>query len=267
LTLLEIMRPANCVMAGAASLTGMLVSGALLQSLHTPVLVFSAVLLITGGGNAINDYFDREIDAVNRPDRPIPSGRISPRAALIWSVALFIAGCLIAGLINQSCLALALLNSFVLIIYAARLKGLPVAGNIAISYLTGTTFLFGGLAASPSSITAFLSILSALATLSREIVKDIEDLPGDLAHGAKTLPAFIGKRKSFVLASLVLIVAMLLSYLVPLGIDYQAAVSIANLAFLLSIKRMLCGDASGSQRWIKMGMGMALVAFLIGYHI
>lgn len=123
------------------------------------------------------------------------------------------------------------------------------------------------MAASPSSITAFLSILSALATLSREIVKDIEDLPGDLAHGAKTLPAFIGKRKSFVLASLVLIVAMLLSYLVPLGIDYQAAVSIANLAFLLSIKRMLCGDASGSQRWIKMGMGMALVAFLIGYHI
>jgi len=264
LILLEIMRPANCVMAGAASLTGMIASGAIPPSLHIPALVFFAVFLITGGGNAINDYFDREIDAVNRPERPIPSGRISPRAALMWSVTLFVAGCAISGLINQSCLALAVLNSSVLIIYAARLKGLPAAGNIAVSYLTGTTFLFGGLAAMPSSITAYLSILAALATLSREIVKDIEDLPGDLAHGAKTLPAFIGERKSFITASLALIVAVLLSYLVPLGIEYLVAVSTANIAFLVSMNRMLRGDASGSQRWIKMGMALALMAFLLG---
>ncbi|MCX8206909.1 MAG: geranylgeranylglycerol-phosphate geranylgeranyltransferase [Methanothrix sp.] len=262
--LLEIMRPANCAMAGAASFIGMIASGALPQSLHLPALVFSAVFLITGGGNAINDYFDREIDAVNRPERPIPSGRLSPRAALIWSVTLFVAGCVIARLINQMCMALALLNSSVLIIYAARLKGLPLAGNIAVSYLTGTTFMFGGLAAMPSSITAYLSVLSALATLSREIVKDIEDLPGDLAHGAKTLPAFIGERYSFILASLALIMAMMLSYLVPLGVEYMATVSIANLAFLVSINRMLRGDASGSQRCIKMGMGTALVAFTLG---
>lgn len=251
-------------MAGAASLIGMIASGAHPHSLHLPLLVFSAVFFITGGGNAINDYFDRDIDAVNRPERPIPSGRISSRAALMWSVTLFVAGCFISGLINQMCMVLALLNSSVLIIYAARLKGLPIAGNIAVSYLTGTTFLFGGLAAMPSSITAFLSILSALATLSREIVKDIEDLPGDLAHGAKTLPAFIGERKSFILASLALIMAIMLSYLVPLGIEYMATVSIANLAFLASINRMLRGDASVSQRWIKIGMALALVAFMMG---
>jgi len=258
------MRPANCVMAGVAALIGMMASGALLHSLSVAVMVFFAVFLITGGGNAINDYFDREIDAVNRPDRPIPSGRISPRAALMWSVTLFVAGCVISGLINQSCLALAVLNSFVLIVYAARLKGMPAAGNIAVSYLTGSTFLFGGLAAMPSSITAFLSVLSALATLSREIVKDIEDLPGDLAHGAKTLPAFIGERMSFLTASLALIMAIMLSYLVPLGIEYMVAVSTANIAFLASINRMLRGDASRSQRWIKIGMALALVAFLLG---
>ncbi|MDI9617211.1 MAG: geranylgeranylglycerol-phosphate geranylgeranyltransferase [Methanothrix sp.] len=262
--LLEIMRPANCAMAGAASLIGMIASGAPPQSLHVAALVFSAVFLITGGGNAVNDFFDREIDAVNRPERPIPSGRLSPRAALMWSVTLFVAGCAISGLINQMCMALALLNSSVLVIYAARLKGLPLAGNIAVSYLTGTTFLFGGLAAVPSSVTAFLSILSALATLSREIVKDIEDLPGDLAHGAKTLPAFIGERRSFVLASLALIMAIMLSYLVPLGIEYMATVSIANLAFLVSVNRMLRGDASGSQRCIKIGMALALLAFMLG---
>lgn len=251
-------------MAGAAALIGMTASGALPHSFSVALMVFSAVFLITGGGNAINDYFDREIDAINRPERPIPSGRISPRAALIWSAMLFVGGCAISALINPSCMALAVLNSLVLVIYAARLKGMPAAGNIAVSYLTGSTFLFGGLATAPSSTTAFLSVLSALATLSREIVKDIEDLPGDLAHGAKTLPAFIGKRKSFVLASLALIVAMMLSYLVPLGLGYLVAVSTANLAFLLSINRMIRADASGSQRWIKIGMALALAAFLLG---
>ncbi len=260
--LLEIMRPANCFMAGVAALIGMISSGTISPQLS--LLIFAAVFLVTGGGNVVNDYFDREIDAINRPDRPIPSGRIRPRDALIWSLTLFIAGCVIAGLINQQCLALAAANSLVLILYAARLKGLPLLGNIAVSYLTGTTFLFGGLAATPSAITAFLSILSALATLSREIVKDVEDLAGDLAKGARTLPAFVGERASFILASLSLVAAMILSYLVPLGREYLLTITIANLAFVLSINKMLRHDASGSQRCIKAGMMLALISFLIG---
>ena len=96
------------------------------------------------GGNVINDYYDRQIDAVNRPDRPIPSKRIQPRTAFYYSIILFAAGCLLAGLAGLMCLVIAVFNSILLFFYARNLKATPLLGNLSVSYLTGSTFLFGG---------------------------------------------------------------------------------------------------------------------------
>ena len=96
-------------MAGFAAIIGILIAKGF--AVETAVLIFLAVFLITGAGNVVNDYYDRKIDAVNRPKRPIPSGRISPKSALNYSLVLFVAGCLLAGLINQICLLVAAFNS------------------------------------------------------------------------------------------------------------------------------------------------------------
>ena len=141
----EILRPFNCMMAAAAAIIGLAIAGGLEPG--ATALIFLTVFLITGAGNAINDYYDREIDAINRPKRPIPSGRISARAAFNYSLALFAAGCLFAGLVNQICLTVAAFNSALLFLYARNLKATPLAGNICVAFLTGSTFLFGGAAA------------------------------------------------------------------------------------------------------------------------
>ena len=82
---LELTRPANAVATGVLTFTGAFVAGGV--GAPTPmVFAVVATVLATGGGNAINDYFDRDIDAINRPGRPIPRGAVSPRSTLAFSV-------------------------------------------------------------------------------------------------------------------------------------------------------------------------------------
>ncbi|MBN1234566.1 MAG: geranylgeranylglycerol-phosphate geranylgeranyltransferase [Methanotrichaceae archaeon] len=258
----EILRPFNCMMAAAAAIIGLAIAGGL-DPVST-ALIFLAVFLITGAGNAINDYYDREIDAINRPARPIPSGRISVGAAFNYSLALFAVGCILAGLVNQICLAVAAFNSALLFLYARNLKATPLAGNICVAFLTGSTFLFGGAAAGLQGLQAnqIPFMLSFLVSMSREIAKDIEDMAGDLQGGAQTLPIMAGERASAALAAAFALAAVVLGFFAPFGRVYLVIVAVADLFFLISVMKIARGDATGSQKALKKGMAVALVAFL-----
>ncbi|MGC9514071.1 geranylgeranylglycerol-phosphate geranylgeranyltransferase [Methanocrinis sp.] len=259
---LEIMRPGNCLMASLAALIGLLVADSGPDPL-TAVLAALAVFAVTGAGNAVNDYFDRDIDAVNRPGRPIPSNRISPDLALAWSIFLFVLGCLAALFVNPIAFAIAVFNSILLYLYARDLKVTPLAGNLAVGYLTGSTFLFGGAAGGDVGITVFLFLLAFLATLAREIEKDIEDLAGDMASGARTLPIVVGEKRSSLLAAGFVVAAIGLSYLAPLGRAYMVAVTVADLLFLAALVSIIRGEAPRAQKMLKAGMAAALAAFMV----
>ena len=260
----EILRPFNCLMASAAAMIGLALAGGIEP--EPALLIFIIVFLVTGAGNAINDYYDKDIDAINRPARPIPRGRISPPAAFRYSVALFVAGCLLAWWINPICMILAACNSALLFFYARNLKAMPLSGNITVAFLTGSTFLFGGAAVGMQGLLSNLIpfFLSFLVSMSREIAKDIEDMAGDVAGGARTLPILAGERISRALAAGFALTAMALSVLPPLGRGYLAVVAVADILFLLSVKMILQGDATGAQKALKKGMAVALVAFLAG---
>ncbi|MCJ7445560.1 MAG: geranylgeranylglycerol-phosphate geranylgeranyltransferase [Methanotrichaceae archaeon] len=262
--LLEIQRPLNCLMAGAAAIVGLLIADG--WNVEMAALIFLTAFLFTGAGNTINDYYDIEIDKINRPERPIPSGRLSPNEALALSITLFALGFVFAGLVNKICLAIAGLNSVLLFLYARNFKVMPLIGNICISYLTGSTFLFGG------AVYGFMGLLansvpfllSLLITMSREIAKDIEDLEGDRRGRARTVPILFGERISSALVAIFSLEGIMLSYLAGLGIYYISIVSMANFLFLLAVGRILLGDVSGSQKLLKLGMSVALIAFFVG---
>lgn len=258
----EILRPFNCLMASAAAIIGLAISGGL--QMQAVLFIFIAVFLITGAGNTINDYYDRMIDAINRPSRPIPSGRIQPEMAFRYSLVLFAIGCILAGLVNQICLIIAAFNSTLLFFYARDLKATPLLGNLSVSYLTGSTFLFGGAAAGLVGLAAnqIPFGLSFLASMSREIAKDIEDIKGDLLGGARTLPILAGERFSSALAVAFGLAAVALSFFAPFGRAYLIVVIVADLFFLLAVLLMARGDAAGTQKAIKKGMAVALLAFL-----
>jgi len=122
---LELTRPGNAVAAGVLTFIGAFVASDVRAA---PVAVGAAVLATvaaTGGGNAINDYFDREIDAVNQPDRPIPRGAISAKGALRVSAGLFGVATLAALTLPPAAIAIAVFNLLALVAYTELFKGAP----------------------------------------------------------------------------------------------------------------------------------------------
>ncbi len=268
---LELMRYKNCAMAGLAGVIGATIaySAATGDILWLP-LVFMTVFLITGAGNAINDYFDAGIDAVNRPDRPIPSGRLRKGYAYTFSIILFACGIFTAYFIGTVPFLIALINSLLLYFYAYSFKRKVFVGNLSVSYLTGSTFLFGGAAYGLKGIeaTSVLFFLSMLATLAREIVKAIEDMKGDRKDGAVTLPIRIGERPSAYIASGIGIFGVLLSpvpFIMGLfNTSYLIVVGIADIIFLYAVLLILRKDPSASSKYFKVAMFFALIAFIAG---
>lgn len=270
LAYLEILRPMNGAMAAAAALVGALIAA---QGLPQEALLAALITFIAlGAGNAVNDYYDYEIDKINSPSRPLPAGRMSLGAAHIYSAILFTSAIVLSSLINSLTLAIAVFNCSLLYAYAWKIKKTGgLLKNAAVSYLVASPFLFGGAAVSNVGVTIFLAVLAALGNTGREIVKDIEDYEGDRRF-ARTLPATLGFDAAARLASLFVLLAILLSplpyFLGMLSEYYLALVIPADLYFAHAmaafVKNVSVESARSTQRAIKRGMGLALLAFLAG---
>lgn len=268
---LKITRPANAVMAGAASVVACLIAtGTLVPS---ALLLLVVVTLITAAGNVINDYYDAEIDAVNRADRPIPSGQVSRNAALWYAILLFAAGIAACIFTNPICIGFAVFNSLLLVFYAARLKSMPVVGNVAVAYLSGSMFLFGGAFAGIAGLISLipLAVMTFLAMMARELLKDAEDVEGDAAGGAVTLPIRIGVRKTAYCAFVFALLSVFASTVPFLwwGFSYLAMIGIVDLVLVVAAFRALhcdspaCIRESGASAALKYSMFASLIVFII----
>lgn len=265
--LLELTRPVNAVAAGLLTFIGAFVAGGLDASIAVGAAV-GATVFATAAGNAMNDYFDREIDRINQPDRPIPRGAVTPRAALWFSVLLFGGAVVLALVLPLVAIVIAVVNLLALVAYTELFKGLPGVGNLVVGYLGGSTFLFG--AAAVGRITEAVVVLFALAALStvaREIVKDVEDVAGDRREGLHTLPIAIGERPALWLAAGLLAVALLASPLPYLqetfGWPYLAVVAIADLVMAIAAVESF-GDPTAGQEHLSYAMFLAGGAFVVG---
>ncbi len=266
---LDLTRPGNVVAAGVLTFTGSFVAAGFGAAAGPVAAAVAATGFATAAGNAVNDYFDRDVDRVNRPDRPIPRGAVTARAGLAFSGLLFVGAVATAVTLPLAAIALAVANLLALVAYTKLFKGLPGVGNVVVAYLTGSTFLFGGAAVGQVTDPAVVVLfsLAALATLSREIVKDVEDVAGDRAEGLRTLPIVVGESTALRIGAAVLAVAVTASavpYLMgTFGLVYVAFVVPADAVMLDAIRRSFA-DPGLAQRRLKRGMFLAAVAFIAG---
>jgi geranylgeranylglycerol-phosphate geranylgeranyltransferase len=268
----EITRPANSIISGCAAAVGYLIAtGTLIPGV---LLIIAIVILMTAAGNVINDYFDAGIDAINRPARPIPSGIVSKGSALVYATTLFLAGITLSLLTkNGICILIAAVNSLLLIGYAAKLKSTPFIGNITVSYLSASIFLFGGALAGIAGLLQNLplALITFLAMVARELLKDAEDVEGDSAGGASTLPLHIGIRTTTRLAFAFALLAICASLIPGLwwGRWYIMGIGIVDLVILASVSCALscitpdCVKASQATTFLKAGMFASLVVFTL----
>ncbi|WP_117591235.1 geranylgeranylglycerol-phosphate geranylgeranyltransferase [Haloprofundus halophilus] len=267
--LLDLTRPGNTVAAALLTATGVFVAApeAILGGQREALAAVAATACATAAGNAVNDYFDREIDRINRPDRAIPRGAVSPRGALVFSLALFLAAVVATAALPFVAIAIAVTNLLALVAYTKLFKGLPGVGNAVVAYLTGSTFLFGAASVGWVSDALVLFLLAAVATFTREVVKDVEDVDGDRKQGLRTLPIVVGERRALWIGVASIALAILASP-VPyvsgtLGIVYLVLVVPAD-ALMLGAALQSFRDPSAGQRRLKLGMFLAAGAFIAG---
>jgi len=265
----EITRPSNALFSGVAVIIGALVAKGGFLDIYKIILVFLVAIFACAGGNVINDYFDYEIDKINTPKRVLPRGAMSLKIAYIYAILLFVISCSFAFFVNIIAFSICLAACFLMYLYAMIFKKTPLYGNLLVSFLTSITFLYGGTAVGSFKGVSILALVSFFAMVSREIVKDIEDFEGDIKKGAKTLPIIIGKSKSYSIAFIFLLIAVILLYLpfitrlygyIYLGIVTPVALFVIYILFLMRKKMEYPGKI---QRAIKRAMYLVLIIFLI----
>ena len=197
-----IIRPLNVFLGGLTILISSLIikyEGPAI-SVILPVFV---VMFFTMGANTLNDYFDYEIDKINRPDRAISSGLVLRNQALILSLFSFIIGVLIALKLNKDSQLLSIGVSLPLIIaYNVKLKNYPLIGNIIVSLILAMSFIYAGLVFKKTEPLIIPALLAFGLTLIREIVKDLADIKGDKSAGLMTFPIVYGKKKTIILCTI-----------------------------------------------------------------
>jgi geranylgeranylglycerol-phosphate geranylgeranyltransferase len=192
LALILISRPLNSFLSGFAVVIGAI---AAISENQLPldqsqvvgiVLGYFATSIIAIGGYAINDVFDIEIDKINAPHRPLPSGLMTESQAKRLSILLFLIGVITPllniyenFLINLQASLIAFIGGVLLYLYAIYFKRSGFTGNVMIGVLTAIPFIYGGFLTRSFETMLFPALFSFLIIVGREVIKDIEDVHGD----------------------------------------------------------------------------------------
>jgi geranylgeranylglycerol-phosphate geranylgeranyltransferase len=266
---IRLIRPVNCLMMGFAVLAGAVLANPQLGNLNWPNILFGFLTGFTfcAAAMAINDYYDRKIDAINEPQRPIPSGTIKHNEALTFVGVLSIIGFIFAGSVSFLCFivaaaALALTATYITI---GKRSGLP--GNFLVSICVAIPFIYGSITANETvglNVMLFAS-MAFLSNTGREITKGIVDVKGDSAEGIKTLAVRFGEKNAAIAAITFYIFAVALTpvtwFLGLVGIWYIPFVLVTDIGLVICSTLLLVDHSREKARRIKK---IVLILFLIG---
>lgn len=262
------------MMTGGLSLiTAFAISNEIIN-LQTILLIFFSMAFITSAGFSINDYFDRESDAIIKPKRPIPAGLFSLKQVIIISGILFSIGLGLAYLINWLSFVILLIDSVLLLIYSAYIKRKSgFAANILVGLLVGTAFIYG-----EATVFQTISIVSislypiCFGTISGNILRDVLSLEGDSKVGYPTLPKEIGIRNSVLIAVIFFIATAIFAplpyFLVPFGIFYLILILCWSALLLIASIRLLMltstiKNVKKYERMVTMSMIFLLLSLIL----
>ena len=270
----RLVRPPNTLMIGLGVVIGEAIGLGKLPGLLEAVFGFLTASLMMAGTMVANDVYDVEVDRVNSPERPLPSGIVKAKSALALAVFLSVASIGFAALLGIWTFLTALLALGLMVYYNARGKTTGLLGNTVVSFNVALPFFYGGLAVNSIRPLLFIfSVIAFLANFSREIAKGIPDVKGDSLRQVHTLAAVKGTRAAGIASAGLFVIAVLLSLIPPLLPEkvswlYFPPVIAADLGFLYSSYRLWKSQTPENIRTVKghvlVWMLLGLVGFLLG---
>ena len=273
---LRITRPVNCLMMGFAVIVGAILARTNGSNFLLVNLTYGYVtgFMLTAGSMVANDYYDRNIDAINEPNRPIPSGLIRPREALALSFILAVIGLGTAYLTSIFSLTIAAISWLIFTAYTivGKRSGLP--GNFLVSACVAIPFIYGSVVVANEiklNVLFFIAMVF-LANTGREVTKGIVDIQGDSKQNVNTLAVRYGSRTAAVVAAAFYISSTLLTPIPVLlrlvTVWFIPPVAVTDIGLLVSSFALLKNHSRESARGIKrivlLWFVIGLIAFLIG---
>jgi len=261
-----LVRGRNLLIAAAGvAIGGVLALGRVWLPRELVLAVLSAMGL-GAAGNTANDLWDVEADRVNRPLRSLASGALSRGAAVAIGGLAGGIGLVLAWLAGRTVFVIAVPALAVMLVYSPLLKPRPVLGNLAVAVVGSLPLVYGAGSVGDWHVGLVPLGLAALLHLSREIVKDIEDIPGDLAVGRRTIPIAWGRRAGFLAATVPLIVFVPVA-LVPwvsgsYGVRYGSVAVLVVVGVAAIAARLVREELGGTRSGIKLAMVLGLVGLL-----
>ena len=266
-------RPVNAIITFATVFIAAIICK---TSQSLDVTVFYAglsAMLVAAAGNIINDVFDFEIDKINRPERPLPSGKITKKNATIFYLLFNIAALFISTLVNNIAAIIVVITILLLFLYSLKLKEIPLVGNLTVSVCTGLAFVYGAVAVGNWYAGIVPALFAFLINLIREMLKDIEDLEGDLLNNVITFPGRYGIEKTKKLISTVTIILILATFYPFVSKIYSIeyflivlfTVDIVLIIFLKELRnKTFLEKISKFSNYLKIAMVLGLLAIYFG---
>lgn len=200
-----------------------------------------AASLLNAASNIINQYYDYDIDMINKPTRPLPSGRIPRSSALKIGLILYVLDLLLALLINIPVFIFVTITALITFSYSAppiRFKNNPILSNVAMAIPRGLLLpVVGWLSVHPENFTNPVStpwaigLILFLYVVGAASTKDYADMKGDAAGGARTLPVVLGVSKSaWVISPCFVIPFLLIPFFIRWGLLIPSTLPITILA-------------------------------------
>jgi geranylgeranylglycerol-phosphate geranylgeranyltransferase len=274
--LVQLMRPINCVMMGFAVFVGAVLASPAFAVGEWLKIVFGFLtgFMLCAAAMVVNDFYDRKIDAVNEPSRPIPSGVVSGREALALVFILTIVGFVFAVLTSLLCLGVAAISWVIVVTYVTAGKRTGLPGNFLVSACVATPFIYGSFAVLdwvPLNVWLFAS-MAFLSNTGREITKGIVDVKGDFEGNVKTIAVRYGERNSAAVAVVFYILAVALTpipwILALVSFWFIPVVVLTDVGFVVSSALLLKDYSRENARKIKkivlLWFVTGLLAFVLG---
>jgi geranylgeranylglycerol-phosphate geranylgeranyltransferase len=267
----RIARPGNSFAVGVLALAACLAAGAGRGLALSVVMAVLGSSLVAAGGYVLNDLLDYETDKLTHPERVLPKEEMGRGMARTYALILLIGAPMLFLLVNPLSFVNASLAALLLALYSWKLKlCIGALGNLAVALLASNSALIGGFVVGELGRVIPLAVCVFFATLAREIVKDVQDLPGDSATRTRTAPMLMGRGRASRLAALFLGLAVPAAYLpyqrAIFGPAYLIAASVVNVAVLYTAIRLALSDgqrAGRIQQLIKAEMFLYILIFLL----
>ena len=269
--ILTLMKPVTWFPPMWAFMCGVVSAGVPLAG-RWPFLLAGLVLtgpLVCGTSQAVNDWFDRHVDAINQPERPIPSGRIPDRWGLGLAIGGTVLSALVAALVGRWVFLATLVGLAIGWAYSApplRLKASGIWGPAAcalayegLTWFTGASVMAGGLP--DGHILALLGLYS-LGAHGIMTLNDFKAVEGDRAMGLRSLPVMLGVDRAARVACIVMAVPQIVvvALLLDWGLAWFAAGVAIGVAGQIALMVRLLGDPLGRTPWYN-ATGTSLYVF------